>query len=89
MRFYCLDLVILDSSCLFYFAWPRVSSGSDGLYLSPLSDMSPAKSDCPEPYFFCFFFLFFSNYRVCDDFSGSFYFFLIFHNMYPFGVVSL
>ena len=25
--------VIFDSSCLFYFAWPRVSSGSDGIYL--------------------------------------------------------
>ena len=43
--------MILDSSCLFDFAWPRVSSGSDGLYLSPLSDMSPATSDCLEPYF--------------------------------------
>ena len=43
--------MILDSSCLFHFAWPRVSSGSDGLYLSPLSDMSPAMSDCLEPYF--------------------------------------
>ena len=43
--------MILDSSCLFYFAWPRVSSGSDGLYLFPLSDMSPATSDCLEPYF--------------------------------------
>ena len=73
--------MILDSSCLFYFAWPRVSSGSDGLYLSPLSDMSPATSDCLEPYFFFFFFFFF-NYRVCVDFSGSFYFFLIFfHNV--------
>ena len=28
-----------------------MSSGSDGLYLSPLSDMSPATSDCLEPYF--------------------------------------
>ena len=43
--------MVLDSSCLFYFAWPRVSSGSDGLYLSPLSDMSPATSDCLDPYF--------------------------------------
>ena len=91
MRFYCLDsiLVILDSSCLIYFAWPRVSSGSDGLYLSPLSDMSPATSDCLEPYFSGVFILF-SNYRVCVDFSGSFYFLLIFfHNVYPFWVVSL
>ena len=51
--------MILDSSCLFHFAWPRVSSGSDGLYLSALSDMSPATSDCLEPYFsggFCFIF---------------------------------
>ena len=42
---------MLDSSCLLHFAWPRVSSGSDGLYLSPLSDMLPATSDCLEPYF--------------------------------------
>ena len=70
--------MILDSSCLFHFAWPRVSSGSDGLYLSPLSDMSPATSDCLEPYFSGgFYFILFSNYRVCVDFSGSFYFFLI------------
>ena len=26
-------LMIVDSSCLFHFAWHRVSSGSDGLYL--------------------------------------------------------
>ena len=71
---------MLDSSCLFYFAWPRVSSGSDGLYLSPLSDMSPATSDCLEPYFSVFF-LFFSNYRVCVDFSGSFYSLLFFFTM--------
>ena len=68
--------MILDYFCLFYFAWPRVSSGSDGLYLSPLPDMSPATSDCLEPYFYEFFILF-SNYRVCVDFSGFFYFFLI------------
>ena len=43
--------MILDSSCLFHFAWPRVSSGSDGLYLSPLSDMSPATSDCGALFF--------------------------------------
>ena len=35
------------------------------------------------------FFLFFSKYRVCVDFSGSFYLFFIVHNMDPFGVVSL
>ena len=69
--------MILDSSCLFHFAWPRVSSGSDGLYLSPLSDMSPATSDCLEPYFSGGF-ISFSNHRVCVDFSGSFYFFLIY-----------
>ena len=68
--------MILDSFCLFHFAWPRVSSGSDGLYLSPLSDMSPATSDCLETYFSGGLILF-SNYRVCVDFSGSFYFFLI------------
>ena len=43
--------MILDSFCLFHFAWPRVSSGSEGLYLSPLSDMSPATSNCLETYF--------------------------------------
>ena len=53
-----------------------MSSGSDGLYLSPLSDMSPATSDCLEPYFSGGFILF-PNYRVCVDFSGSFYLFLI------------
>ena len=53
-----------------------MSSGSDRLYLSSLSGMSPATSDL-------------TNYRVCVDFSGSFYFFLIFHNVYPFWVVSL
>ena len=65
--------MILDSSCLFYFAWPRVSSGSDGLYLSPLSDMSPATSDCLEPYFsvFLFFFSFPIIARVLT-FLGSF-----------------
>ena len=81
--------MILDSSSLFYFAWPRVSSGSNGLYLSPLSNMSPATSDCLEPYFSVFLLLFFSNYRVCVDFSGSFYCFLVFHILYTFWVVSL
>ena len=57
---------------LFYFAWPRVSSGSDGLYLSSLSDMSPATSDCLEPYFSVFCLLLFSNYRVCLTFLGPF-----------------
>ena len=64
--------MILDSSCLFHFAWPRVSSGSDGLYLSPLSDMSPATSDSLEPYFSGGFILF-SNYRVSVlTFLGTF-----------------
>ena len=52
-----------------------MSSGSDGLYLFPLSAMSPATSDCLEPYFSGFFILF-SNYPVCVDFSGSFYLFI-------------
>ena len=56
-----------------------MSSGSDGLYLSPLSDMSPARSDCLETYFSG---VFSPNYRVCVDFSGPFYLSLIFHNMY-------
>ena len=61
-----------------------MSRGSDGLYLPPLPDMSPATFDCPEPSD-----LYFSYYRVCVcvDFSGSFYFTLIFHNVDPFGVV--
>ena len=49
----------------FYFAWPRLSSGSDGLYLSPLSDMSPATSDCLEPYFSGVFSFLFQLSRVC------------------------
>ena len=57
--------MILDSSCLFHFAWPRVSSGSDGLYLSPLSDMSPATSDCLEPYFPGGGYFIFQLSRVC------------------------
>ena len=61
-----------------------MSSGSDGLYLSPLFDMSPATSDCLEPYFSGGGVLFFSNYRVCVDFYGSFYSFLIFFTMFMF-----
>ena len=51
-----------------------MSSGSDGLNLFLLSDMSPATSDYLEPYFSGFF-LSCSSYLVCVDFSGSFYFF--------------
>ena len=72
---------------LFYFARPRVSSGSDGLYVYSLSDMSPATSDCLGPYFsVC---SFFSNYRVCVDFSGSFHYFLFFTIRTLLGVVSM
>ena len=83
-------LVILDF-CLFYFAWPRVSSGSDGLYLSPLSDMSPATSDCLEPYFsgFLFFSFLFQLSRVCWLFWVLLFPCDFFHNVYPFWVVSL
>ena len=50
----------------FYFAWPHVSSGSDGLFLlSPLSDMSPATSDCLEPYFSGVFSFLFQLSLVC------------------------
>ena len=66
--------MILDSSRFFHFAWPRVSSGSDGFYLSPLSDMSPATSDCLETYFSGSFYF---QIIACVDFSGSFYSFLI------------
>ena len=62
--------MILDSSCLFHFAWPRVSSGSDGLYLSPLSDMSPATSDCLEPYFSGEFYFIFSIIACVLTFLG-------------------
>ena len=74
--------MILDSS-LFYFAWPRVSSGSDGLYLYPLSDMSPATSDCLEPYFSDFFFPIIACMLTL---LGVFISFNFFHNMYPLGV---
>ena len=47
-----------------------MSSGSDGLSLSPLSDMSPATSDCLEPYFsvFVLFCFCFQLSRVCGLF---------------------
>ena len=67
--------MILDSSCLFYFACPRVSSGSDGLYLSPLSGMSPATSDCPEPYFSGGFLFYFPIIACVLTFLGPFIFF--------------
>ena len=67
--------MILDSSCLFHFAWPRVSSGSDGLYLSPLSDMSPATSGCPEPYFSGEFYFIFPSIACVLTFLGPFIYF--------------
>ena len=77
--------MILDSSCLFYFAWPRVSSGSDGLSLSPLSDMSPATYDCLKPYFSVFLFFSFPIIAWCVlTFLGPFIFFLFFSQCVPF-----
>ena len=76
--------MILDSSCLFYFAWPRVSSGSDGLYLSPLSDMSPATSDCLEPYFSGGFFFSFPIIACVLTFLGPFIYFGFFLQCVPF-----
>ena len=67
--------MILDSSCLFHFAWPRVSSGSDGIYLSPLSDMSHATSDCLEPYFSGGFYFYFPVNAYVLTFLGPFIFF--------------
>ena len=64
--------MILDSFCLFHFAWPRVSSGSDGLYLSPLSDMSPATSDCLETYFSGGFHFYFPIIACVLTFLGPF-----------------
>ena len=55
----------VENLAMFHFAWPRVSSGSDGLYLSPLSHMSPATSDCLEPYFSGGFYFIFQLSRVC------------------------
>ena len=55
-----------------------MSSESDGLYLSPLSDKSPATSDCLEPHFSGSFFF----PIIALTFLGPFIFFL--HNMYPF-----
>ena len=48
-----------------------MSSGSDGLYLSPLSDLSPATSDCLEPYFSGGFYFIFQLSRVLT-FLGPF-----------------
>ena len=76
--------MIPDSSCLFYFAWPRVSSGSDGLYLSPLSDMSPATSDCREPYFSGFLLFSFPIIACALTFLGSFISFRFFSQCVPF-----
>ena len=59
-----------------------MSSGSDGLFQSPLSDILPAMSDCLEPYFSVFFPIIACVFFI--DFSGYFYFSLIFHDMYPF-----
>ena len=67
--------MILDSSCFFHFAWPRVSSGSDGLYLSPLSDMSPATSDCLESYFSGGFLCYFPIIACVLTFLGPFMYF--------------
>ena len=64
--------MILDSFCLFYFAWPRVSSGSDGLYLSPLFDISPATFDCLEPYFSVFILFYFPIIACVLTFLGHF-----------------
>ena len=74
----------LDSSCLFYFAWPRVSSGSDGLYLSPLFDMSPATSDCLELYFSVFLFFSFPIIACVLSFLGPLFLFLFFSQCVPF-----
>ena len=66
MRFYCLD-----SSCLFHFAWPRVSSGSDGLYIYLLCLTCRLRRLTVWSLIFLGGFILFSNYRVCVDFSGS------------------
>ena len=47
------------------FSSHHVSSASDGLYLSPLSDMSPATSDCLETYFSGGFYFIFQLSHVC------------------------
>ena len=66
-----------------------MSSWSDGLYLSPLTDMSPATSDCLEPYFSGGFSFLFQLSRVLT-FLRLFIYFLFFSQCVPFlGVVSL
>ena len=66
-----------------------MSSGSDGFYLSPLSDMSPATSDCLKHYFSGFFFFSFPIVACVLTFLGPFISFDFFHNVYSFWVVSL
>ena len=67
MRFYCLDWWSLILHFYFILLGLACGVGAMGsIYLSPLSDMSPATSDCLEPYFFVFFSSFlFQLSRVC------------------------
>ena len=76
--------MILDFSRLLYFVWPRVSSGSDGLYIYPLFDMSPTTSDCLEPYFSGGFYFYFPIIACVLIFLGPFYFLFYFSQCVPF-----
>ena len=61
-----------------------MSSGSDGLYLSPLSGMSPATSDCLEPYFSGVFSFSFPIIACVLTFLGPFISFRFFSQCVPF-----
>ena len=65
MRFYCLDwgsLILLVCFILLGLACRVGAMGSIYLFLS---DMSPAPSDCLEPYFSGGFYFIFQLSRVC------------------------
>ena len=75
MRFHCLDwwsLILLLCFILLGLACRVGAMGS--LYISPLSDMSLATSDCLEPYFSGGIFL-----LSCVCFMGSFDFYGLFY----------
>ena len=60
-----------------------MSSASDGFYM-PLFDMSPATSDCLEPYFSVFHFFSFPNIACVLTFLGLLFMFYLFSQCVPF-----
>ena len=65
MRFYFLDWWSLILLVCFILLGLACRVGAMGFHLSPLSDMSPATSDCLEPYFSGGFSFLFQLSRVC------------------------